>query len=56
MWRNSAPSSPASARDEPRDRLVEAAGTGILDEDRELVRAHLHPLAEVIGDDDLPFR
>ena len=50
------PTSRGHAPDKLRDRLVEAAGAGLLDEDRELVRAHLHPLAEVVGDDDLPFR
>ena len=44
------------AGDELGDGLVQAARAGFLDEHRELVRAHLHALAEVVGDDDCPLR
>ena len=39
-------------RGQPAERRAEAAGTRLLDEHQQLVLAHLHPLAEIIGDDD----
>ena len=45
-----------SADCERGQQLIEAAGTRLLDKDLELVRAHLHSLAEIIGNDDPPLR
>jgi copper chaperone CopZ len=49
------PPPPLSADAQPRKRSAEAAGTRLLDKDLQLIRAHLHPLAEIIGDDDPPL-
>jgi copper chaperone CopZ len=45
-----------SADGQPGQRLIEAAGTRLFDKDLQLIHAHLHPLAEIIGDDDPPLR
>src|SRR6266700_6060581 len=45
-----------SADGQPGKRLAEAARLRLLDEHLQLIHAHLHPLAEIIGDDDPPLR
>jgi mannose-6-phosphate isomerase-like protein (cupin superfamily) len=44
-----------SADGQPSEHLIEAAGTRLVDEDLQLIHAHLHPLAEIIGDYDPPL-
>jgi hypothetical protein len=46
----------SSAGSQPGERLAETARTGLFDESLELIRAHLHALAEIIGYDDPPLR
>jgi copper chaperone len=48
--------SPSSADGLPGERLAETPRTRFVDENLQLIRAHLHPLAEIIGDDDPPLR
>ena len=45
-----------SAHDEGGHFLIQAAGAHLLDKHLELVGAHLHPLSEIVGDDDPPLR
>jgi copper chaperone CopZ len=52
-WR---PGFPLSAGRQSGQRLIEAGGPHLFDKDLQLVHAHLHSLAEIIGDDDPPLR